>query len=178
MKCLLKCLLKYLRLSLITTMIHSSFDASYHYLSGISIKPSRLLSAALLPFALAGCTLSEVSSEISTETVSQPAISVRLPSIRLANRSTVSIDSLTAEQTDKTVAIAGTVDQRAAVLEGWLYKVSDDSGSLWVLSDESTPEVGEAVTIEGVVRYEEIVVGEIDAGDVYLQEQSYEPSGE
>lgn len=138
----------------------------------------KLLSAAALPFALAGCTLSEVS----TEAPAQTGISVRLPSIRLANRSVVSIADVTEAQTDKTVAIAGTIEQRAAVLEGWLYKVSDDSGSLWVLSENSTPEagpeVGKAVTVEGVVRYEEIVVGEIDAGSVYLQEQAYELTGQ
>ena len=34
------------------------------------------------------------------------------------------------------------------------------------------------VTVEGTLRYEPIVVGEIDAGDVYLEEQAYRQENE
>lgn len=128
-----------------------------------------LIGSACLPIVLQGCTVSEVGADAPTK----PAVSVRLPSL-LANRSVVDIGSITADKDDKTVAIAGTVAQRSALLEGWLYEIRDDSGSLWVMSDSSTPEVGEAATVQGVVRYEPIVVGDIDAGSVYLQEQSYQ----
>ncbi len=115
-------------------------------------------------------------SEVGVTESTKPAMSVRLPSL-LANRSVMAIDSITAEQDDKTVAIAGEVTQRSAVLEGWLYELSDDSGGLWILSNNSTPEIGERANVQGVVRYEPIVVGEVDAGDVYLQEQSYQREG-
>ncbi len=124
--------------------------------------------------------MSEVSSDTPDSEVpgakadtSKPETSVRLPIIGLANRSTVPINSLTADQAEMTVAIAGTVAQRAPLLDkGWLYQVSDDSGSVWVLSDRTSPQVGETVTVDGIVRYEAIVTGEIDASEVYLQEQS------
>jgi hypothetical protein len=129
--------------------------------------------------SMTACTASEVS--VDAPSSEEPAASegtppsdrsARLPVMGLANRAAVEIDSLTADQADETVTIAGTVAKRARLLEGWLYQVSDDSGSVWVLNDRSAPEVGETATIEGTVRYEAIVVGEIDAGEVYLQEQS------
>ncbi len=140
---------------------------------------------SLLPLLL-GCTLLSLgacsASDVSVQTPSEvPAArgeqsksdsSPRLPTIRLANLAATDIGSLTADQAEDTVTISGTVSQRVPLLEGWLYQVSDDSGSLWVLSDRTSPEVGETATVEGVVRFEEIVVGEIDAGEVYLQEAS------
>ena len=134
-----------------------------------------LVGSACLPVVLQSCTVSEVGADASTK----PAMSVRLPSI-LANRSVVEIESITAAQDDKTVAITGEITQRSAVLEGWLYEIRDDSGSLWVLNDRSKdgPEIGDTAKVQGVVRYEPIVVGEIDAGDVYLQEQSYQRDDE
>ncbi len=141
-----------------------------------SLLPLLLFSCTLL--TLGSCTTSEVGKD--SPNAELPAAnkgaqtsnsSARLPAIRLS-RASVSIGSLTAEQADDTVTISGTVAQRVPLLEGWLYEVSDDSGSLWVLSDKSAPAVGETATVDGVVRYEAIVVGEIDAGEVYLQEAS------
>lgn len=135
--------------------------------------------ASLLPMALGACTMSEVRmpEEVTQASPDAPASSnlpsVRLPSIRLSNRSTVTIESLAADKADDTVSIEGTVVQRVGILEGSLYQVQDDTGSLWVLSDSAGPEVGQLATVDGVVRYEAIVVGEIDAGDVYLEEKDY-----
>jgi hypothetical protein len=128
--------------------------------------------------ALGACAASDVSgtspsAQVPTANEGAPNLqdSARSPAIRLANRNVVSIGSLTAEQADETVTISGTVAQRVPLLKGWLYQVNDDSGSLWVSNERSSPEVGETATVEGVVRYEPIVVGEIDAGEVYLQEE-------
>ncbi|MEM6868681.1 MAG: hypothetical protein AAF528_09910, partial [Cyanobacteria bacterium P01_C01_bin.121] len=84
------------------------------------------------------------------------------------------IDSLMADREADRVAVSGTVTQRAAILDGWLYEVEDETGRLWVLTERSEPELGAIATVEGIVRYEAIVVGEIDAGSVYLEEQAYE----
>ncbi len=101
----------------------------------------------------------------------------RLPSIRLSNRPVANIDSLMPTQADSEVAISGAVIQRAALLEGWLYQVQDDTGSLWVHTERTEPTLGELATVEGILRYESIVVGEIDASDMYLEEQSYRLEG-
>lgn len=134
--------------------------------------------AGLLSLPLGACTMSEVSmpegvSQGPPDARASNLPSVRLPSIRLSSRSAVTIESLAADKANDTVSIEGTVVQRVGILEGSLYQVQDDTGSVWVLSDSSGPEVGQLATVAGVVRYEAIVVGEIDAGDVYLEEKDY-----
>jgi len=86
----------------------------------------------------------------------------------------VPIASLMADREADRVAVSGTVTQRAAILDGWLYEVQDETGSLWVLTEQSEPVVGAIAKVEGIIRYESIVVGEIDAGSIYLEEQIYE----
>lgn len=116
----------------------------------------------------------KLGSKVEAETAQPEAnTSVRLPTLRLANQSVVEINSITADQANETVAVSGTVTKQVPLLEGELYQIQDDSDSLWVLSDKPSPAVGESATVEGVVRYEAIVVGEIDAGEVYLQAQSH-----
>ncbi|MEL6815806.1 MAG: hypothetical protein AAFP03_13480 [Cyanobacteria bacterium J06598_3] len=134
--------------------------------------------AGMLSLTLGACTISEVSmpdgvapGASDAPTSNLPA--VRLPSIRLSSRSTVTIDSLAADKANDSVSVEGRVVQTVGILEGSLYQVQDDTGSLWVLSDRTGPEVDQRVTVAGVVRYEAIVVGEIDAGDVYLEEKDY-----
>jgi len=109
-----------------------------------------------------------------TPAVEDRSPAIRFPSIRLSGWSVVPIASLMADSADSTVAVSGTVVEKVPVLESWLYQVQDDSGSVWVQSKGSDPVVGDAVTVEGVVRYEAIVVDGIDAGEVYLEERAYQ----
>ncbi|MEM9944967.1 MAG: hypothetical protein AAF810_02770 [Cyanobacteria bacterium P01_D01_bin.36] len=140
-----------------------------------------LVSLAAVSLVVGGCVMTDSPTEtgdgtapVSPNAESETSSSVRLPSIRLSRRSVVPIDSLMADREADTVAVSGTVTQRSAVLSGWLYEVKDETGSLWVLTERSEPAVGAIATVEGIVRYEPIVVGEIDAGSIYLEEQAYE----
>ncbi|MFK8182884.1 MAG: hypothetical protein AB8B99_05875 [Phormidesmis sp.] len=130
---------------------------------------------------LSACTVSEVTPEVGTTAgggEAKPEMAVRLPSIRLANRAVTAIDTLAEEKVDKTVTISGQVMQRSALLDGWLYQIRDESGTVWVLSEKSTPQVDQAVMVEGVVRYAPIVVGEIDASGVYIEERAFREANE
>ncbi|MGB7087296.1 MAG: hypothetical protein WBD47_17190 [Phormidesmis sp.] len=130
---------------------------------------------------LSGCTMSD-TAQLETDASksnSQPAADAsRLPALRLANRSIVPISSLTAEKVDETVTISGRVIRREPILAGWLYQIEDDTGELWVLSNQSNsavePEADQIAIVEGIVRYEPIVVEEIDASELYLEAQTYE----
>ncbi len=124
---------------------------------------------------LGGCTAVDTGAD--TPAADLETSSLRLPAIRLSNRPVVTIGSLMSEQVDGAVTVSGTVAQRAALLDGWLYQLQDDTGSLWVQTESSEPSVGELATVEGILRYESIVVDEIDASDLYLEEQSYQPKG-
>lgn len=132
---------------------------------------SLLLLLSLSGLLLGGCASpkSTADSELST-TTSLPSAT---PKLRLTKQATVPISSVAASEGDKKVTISGTVAKRVAILGGWLYQVSDNSGSVWVLTTASNPTVGQVATVEGTIRYEAIAVGEIDAGDVYLKESAY-----
>jgi len=131
----------------------------------------------LLPLtALNACTVSEVNPEMSSQTgsgESSPEMAVRLPSLRLANRASAEIGSLTEDEVGKTVVISGEVIQRSALLDGWLYLVQAENDSVWVLTDKDSPQLEDAVTVEGVVRYESVLVEDVDASGVYLEEKSH-----
>lgn len=127
--------------------------------------------AVLLMLLLASCTVAETSpSAPSNAEVPLPPVS--LPSLRLPGQSTA-INSLSADRAEEKVSISGNVTKRVATLGGWLYQLEDSTGSLWVKTSQSDPIVGDMATVSGIIRYEAIVVGEIDAGEVYLEEQSY-----
>ncbi len=129
----------------------------------------------LVALVLGSCAVAETSpSAPSSSEVPLPPVS--LPSFRLPSQLSA-INSLSASQAEDKVSISGSVTQRVALLDGWLYQMQDDSGSLWVLTNRSEPTVGETATVSGIVRYEAIAVGEIDASEVYLEEQSYRSEG-
>ncbi len=128
---------------------------------------SVLLLSGLL---LGGCTSPKSTADTELPTASLPSAA---PKLRLTKQATVPISSVAAGEGDKKVTISGTVAKRVAILGGWLYQVSDNSGSVWVLTTASNPTLGQVATVEGTIRYEAITVGEIDAGDVYLEESAY-----
>ena len=118
---------------------------------------------------MSGCT-----AEVTPEPSAVEVPSVRLPAFRLVSKPATAIDSLTNEQVDDTVIVAGEVAQKAATLNGWIYQLQDETGNLWVLTERDAPEVGEVVTVEGSVRYEPIVVDSVDASEFYIEEKAYQ----
>jgi hypothetical protein len=134
---------------------------------------SQMMGAAvvlsLIGWTLVGCA----PTETLVETPPAKELTDRPVAAPLADGPAVTINSLMAEQSDESVTISGTVAKRVPVLEGWLYQMSDNTGSLWVLTERSDPTVGELATVQGLVRYEAITVGEVDASEMYLEEQSY-----
>lgn len=128
---------------------------------------SAILASSIASAVLGGCAVAEVAPEPST--AEAPA---QLPAFRLSSQSAIAIDSLTDQQIDDTITVSGEVAQSAALLEGWLYQIKDETGSLWVLTNSDAPEVGASVTVEGAVRYEAIVVEDIDAGEFYIEEKA------
>ncbi|MEO1619747.1 MAG: hypothetical protein AAFU53_01805 [Cyanobacteria bacterium J06632_3] len=144
-------------------------------------RPTATAMALILSCAIfSGCTVADTEEEPlnasapdAEATDAGRESSLRLPAIRLTNRPVVPIASLMTDNVDETVAISGQVAQKVSMLDGWLYQVEDETGSLWVLSDRTAPTIGESATVEGIVRYEAIVVDEFDAGEVYLEEKFY-----
>ncbi|MEM6836753.1 MAG: hypothetical protein AAF609_07835 [Cyanobacteria bacterium P01_C01_bin.120] len=105
--------------------------------------------------------------------VKQEPTGLRLPAgIAQIARQTIAIQSLSAEQSSDTVQIAGTVIRQAPLLNGSLYQVQDDTGTIWVMSEASSPEPSAIVRVVGTVQVEPIRVEGIDISDFYLSEQT------
>jgi hypothetical protein len=74
------------------------------------------------------------------------------------------------ELVNTTVQMEGVVGDRAPLLDGQLYELSDDTGSIWVLAPDNMMETGDRVVIQGEIRYESILISGQDFSDVYLQQ--------
>lgn len=94
----------------------------------------------------------------------------RIPALSLP-RATVAIESLRQPQrVERSLPLMGTVTQRIAILNGWLYQLDDGTGQVWVVSQQPSPAVGTQVYVDGILRYEAIVINGSDLGDYYLEE--------
>lgn len=90
-------------------------------------------------------------------------------------RSTTSIESLRqAGQVERSMPLAGEVTQQLKILDGWLYQLNDGTGQVWILTQQSPPAVGQNIYVNGVLRYEAIVINGADLGDYYLEEKNHQ----
>lgn len=79
------------------------------------------------------------------------------------------ISHIEAQDAGQSVHLEGRVTQQAAFLEGGAYAVADRSGQIWVFTRGELPAVGDRLTIQGEVVYEDI--GIEGMGEVYIQER-------
>lgn len=139
-------------------------------LSGLASSLKR--GSVLLALLLVSCVVAETGPDMPSASEAPPA---GLPGLRLPGQS-AAIDSLSAERAEDKVSISGRVTQRVATLDGWIYQIEDDTGSLWVLTHQSDPNVGQIATVSGIVKHKAIVIDAINASEVYLEEHSYSTS--
>ena len=85
----------------------------------------------------------------------------------------------------QSVVVRGRVGDRAPLIGGQVYRLQDATGSLWVVSPNTSQQAGEAVTIRGIVQFEPIppeILGQpaeapttaqpsAESGETYLEEQ-------
>jgi len=70
-----------------------------------------------------------------------------------------------------TVYLQGQVSNRAPFVENGAYKLEDDTGTIWVLTNQAPPNIGDEVLLQGQVQFQSIPVGGQDLGEVFVQEQ-------
>ncbi|HIK40873.1 hypothetical protein [Thermoleptolyngbya sp. M55_K2018_002] len=66
------------------------------------------------------------------------------------------------------VRVSGVVGDRAPLVDALLYELQDNTGSIWVLSPDSTVQSGERRTVQGRLMFESIVIDGDEQGEVYL----------
>ncbi|HAA33486.1 MAG TPA: hypothetical protein DCE56_44400 [Cyanobacteria bacterium UBA8553] len=70
-----------------------------------------------------------------------------------------------------TVYIQGEVITRAPFLDNGAYKLKDASGTIWVIANQTLPNVGDEVLIKGQLQFQSIPVGGLELGEVYVQQE-------
>ena len=76
-------------------------------------------------------------------------------------------------QVDGEVYLRGKVENRAPFVGNAAYQLQDGTGTIWVLTNQALPQLGDEVLLKGEVRYKSITLKELagkDLGEVYIEE--------
>ncbi|MGK7923559.1 MAG: hypothetical protein AB4080_26535 [Trichodesmium sp.] len=74
---------------------------------------------------------------------------------------------------DNQVYLKGTVESLAPFIETGAYELTDNTGSIWIFTTSELPKIGTEITIKGKIRYQSIVVPQLDnqdVGEFYIEE--------
>lgn len=126
-------------------------------------------SVFLLAVVCLGCAASQVPN------TSETAPRVHLPrAIAQLTQPTTALQDISENSVNQAINVEGQVQQHAPLVEGWLYQVADDTATIWITTAIAPPAIGESVRIRGVVQYQQILIGDADIGEYYLQEAARE----
>lgn len=90
--------------------------------------------------------------------------------VAFSNPAPTPIENLSQQNQNTTVYVRGTVGDRAPFLGTGAYQLQDETGKVWVLTDDILPQTGEEVTIKGQLEYQSIPVRQYELGELYLLE--------
>ncbi|MEO1400415.1 MAG: hypothetical protein AAFV72_04070 [Cyanobacteria bacterium J06635_1] len=131
-----------------------------------------------LPNLLMLCLVGACTPLADAEAPTKQESTLSLPSISLGGKAT-SVETLRQDpQPNQSVELEGIVRQRVPLLEGWIYELEDETGRIWVLTEASEPALDETARVSGTVQYEQILIGDVDIGEYYIQEKDYSPLAE
>ncbi|QDZ41453.1 DNA-binding protein [Euhalothece natronophila Z-M001] len=80
------------------------------------------------------------------------------------------------DRLEQSVLVEGVVRDRAPFLNNGAYQLQDESGTIWILTNNPLPDSGEAVTIEGKIKVKSIVLNNQEDQEVYLEEETLNSS--
>ena len=72
---------------------------------------------------------------------------------------------------DATAYLQGQVVSRAPLMGSGAYKLKDATGTIWVFTNQTLPNLGDQVLIKGQLRFQSIPISGQELGEVYVQEQ-------
>lgn len=68
------------------------------------------------------------------------------------------------------VYLQGQVTNRAPLLSSGAYQLKDTTGTIWVFTNQTLPNVGDQVLIKGKLQFQSIPIGVQELGEVYVQQ--------
>ncbi len=72
---------------------------------------------------------------------------------------------------DTSLYLQGQVTNRAPLLGTGAYKLKDATGTIWVFTNQTIPNVGDEVLIKGKLQFQSIPISGQELGEVYVQEE-------
>ena len=76
-------------------------------------------------------------------------------------------------QVNTEVYLQGKVENRAPFVGNAAYQLQDTTGSIWILTKQALPQLGDEILVKGKVRYQSIKLKDLagkDLGEVYVEE--------
>lgn len=76
-------------------------------------------------------------------------------------------------QVDAEVYLRGKVENRAPFVGNAAYQIQDATGTMWILTKQVLPQLGDEILLKGKVRYQSIKLKDLagkDLGEVYIEE--------
>lgn len=69
------------------------------------------------------------------------------------------------------IYLQGKVISQAPFLAAGAYQLQDATGTIWVMTNQTLPTVGNEVLLRGQLQFQSIPLGGQELGEVYIQEQ-------
>ena len=168
------------RLTLPVDANQSGFRSMKHFLYGGLIRQNRLMIVftSLCVATSVGCSSPTTLSADGTDEVTTTSTRSSETAIAFSRRANTQpiAQILTADPTtvvDTTVYLSGTIVQQVPLVDGRLYELQDESGSIWVMaaSESEALIMGNNIQVQGIVAYENIAIAGQAQGELYIQEQ-------
>jgi hypothetical protein len=91
-----------------------------------------------------------------------------LINLGLASPPTVKVEEISQEQ--NRIKVEGIVLSLIPLINGFAYELEDETGSVWVVTGEQKPRVGDTLSVEGMVKYQDFMIDGEDQGSIYLEQ--------
>ncbi|HAG85332.1 MAG TPA: hypothetical protein DCL61_30355 [Cyanobacteria bacterium UBA12227] len=69
------------------------------------------------------------------------------------------------------VYLQGKVINQAPFLKAGAYQLQDATGKIWIVTNQTLPNVGDTLVIQGKLQFKSIPLGGQELGEVYVEEQ-------
>ena len=116
--------------------------------------------ATLLVLSLAGC---------ASFSWSKPGSSIQPVEFAIDTSTIATIKQ--SPQLNTIVQIKGRVSNRAPLLGKSVYELQDPTGSIWVLTKDTIPNVGDEIVLKGKLLYRSIPLNGKEEGSLYIEQQ-------
>jgi hypothetical protein len=89
----------------------------------------------------------------------------------LASPQLIEINRIAERKNKQTpIRVQGKVEKIVPLLNSSAYELKDLTGSIWIVTKNNLPKQGETITIEALPQYQNIIIGQENLGEFYLQE--------